>query len=198
MQNIQFPVTFKFKISTLSNDFTATDARERVIAYVRQKLFKLKEEVIIYDNESRTREIARMKANKWLDFSATYTMYNEVGAEIGKVVRDGWGSIWSARFLIYDMHDNQKFSIDEDNPWVKVADGIFNQIPVVNILTGYFFNPSYKVKDMHNRDIMSIRKTPSFFGRYFKLEKLTSLEKEDEKSILLSLMMMMLLERDRG
>ena len=40
MQTFQFPIYFKFKISSISNDFTATDATGNTVAYVKQKLFK--------------------------------------------------------------------------------------------------------------------------------------------------------------
>ena len=39
------PISFKFNIGTFHNDFTATDVSGNVIAYVKQKLFKLKEEI---------------------------------------------------------------------------------------------------------------------------------------------------------
>ena len=41
-----FPITFKFKISTLANDFTALDESGATIAYVRQKMFKFKEAIL--------------------------------------------------------------------------------------------------------------------------------------------------------
>ena len=50
MQEITFPLNFKFKITTFSNDFTATNANGQIIAYVKQKMFKLKEDVLIYVN----------------------------------------------------------------------------------------------------------------------------------------------------
>jgi len=53
MQDYKFPVDFIFNIGTLSNDFTAKDANQKTVAYVKQKLFKLKEEVSIYENENR-------------------------------------------------------------------------------------------------------------------------------------------------
>lgn len=53
MQKIQFPVNFQFKVSTIANDFTATDADGKTLAYVRQKMFKLKEDIQIYSDDSR-------------------------------------------------------------------------------------------------------------------------------------------------
>ena len=77
MQDIQFPVQFEFKISTLANDFKATDANGKMIAYVRQKMFKLKEDIQIFSDESKTKVNYRIKADKWLDFSTAYSFYTE-------------------------------------------------------------------------------------------------------------------------
>ena len=54
MKDLQFPIRFQFKITTLSNDFTATDASGNVIAYVRQKMFKLKEAITIYADSTKS------------------------------------------------------------------------------------------------------------------------------------------------
>ena len=41
-KEFDFPIDFRFKLGTISNDFVATDANGRTLAYVRQKMFKLK------------------------------------------------------------------------------------------------------------------------------------------------------------
>ena len=76
MQDLQFPLNFRFKISTLANDFTATDANGKVVAYVKQKMFKLKEDIVIYADESQSKTNYRIKADRWLDFYAAYTFYD--------------------------------------------------------------------------------------------------------------------------
>ena len=42
MKNLNYPLDFKFKITTLASDFNITDRDGKHIAYVRQKMFKLK------------------------------------------------------------------------------------------------------------------------------------------------------------
>ena len=56
MQNLQYPLFLKFKISTLSSDFNISDKNGNSLAYVRQKLFKLKEDVVVYNNEAERRK----------------------------------------------------------------------------------------------------------------------------------------------
>jgi len=198
MQNIQFPVTFKFKISTMSNDFVATDFSGKTIAYVKQKMFKFKEDISVFNDESKTSVNYRIKADQWLDFSAAYAFFDEKESEIGKIVRKGWRSIWKAEYEIIDQQEKKQYSVNEENGWVKVMDSIFGQIPILNFLTGYFFNPSYLVTDLNGKEIVRLKKMRSFFGRNFELTKLGTLDGDDDDRIMLGLMMMVLLERRRG
>ena len=93
MKNLNFPIKFVFQISTFSNDFNATDATGKTVAYVKQKLFKLKEDISIYENESKS------KLNfKWIDFSTAYSFTDAEGNELGKIARKGWASIWKAKY----------------------------------------------------------------------------------------------------
>lgn len=199
MQNIQFPVNFEFKISTLANDFKATDASGKMIAYVRQKMFKLKEDIQIFSDESKTKVNYRIKADKWLDFSTAYSFYTEGDPKsFGKVVRKGWRSIWKAQYQIIDENEKQQYTISEENAWVKVGDSLLGEIPILSIFTGYLFNPSYMVVDTNGKEIIRLKKQASFFGRKFELTKLGELDADDDDRLMLSLMMMILLERRRG
>jgi hypothetical protein len=198
MNNIQFPVSLNFKISTLSNDFTAKDANGNTIAYVKQKMFKFVEDVSVFNDESKSQTNYSIKANKWLDFSAAYNFTNSAGAEIGKVVRKGWASIWKARYEIYDENQQQDLLIAEENGWIKVLDALLTEIPFVGLLTGYFFNPSYIVTRPNGTQVVRLKKEASFFGRKFSITKLNEFESGEEERVILGLMMMILLERRRG
>jgi uncharacterized protein YxjI len=198
MQKIQFPVNFQFKVSTIANDFTATDADGKTLAYVRQKMFKLKEDIQIYSNDTREKLNYSIKADKWLDFSAAYTFLDENQNSFGKIVRKGWKSLWKAEYKIIDDADHEKYTVREENGWVKVLDALLGEIPILGIFTGYLFNPSYIVRDNDDKEIIRLKKMPSFFGRKFELSKLGEMNEEDDDRIMLGLMMMILLERRRG
>jgi len=198
MQNINFPVNFQFKISSLANDFTATDANGKVIAYVRQKMFKLKEDIEIYNDESKSAVNYRIKADRWLDFSAAYSFLDKDGSSFGKIARKGWRSIWKAEYQMIDESDQPQYKINEENGWVKVFDSLLGEIPVVSFFTGYFFNPSYLVTNSAGSPIVKLKKLPSFFGRNFEITKVGEMDSDDDDRIMLGLMMMILLERRRG
>lgn len=194
----QFPVKLTFKIGTLSNDFVAQDAAGNTIVYVRQKLLKLIEEVQVFNNESRSELMYTIRANRWIDFTATYTFTNRQSYEIGRIVRKGWASLWKAHYEIYDDKQQLDVAVREENPWAKVFDSMLGEIPFLGLLTGYLFHPSYIVTRPNGTAVVRLKKETSFFGRIFTIEKLAEFESGEEERILLGLMMMILLERQRG
>lgn len=198
MQDLQFPINFTFKISTFSNDFTATDANGIIVAYVKQKMFKLKEDIQVYADDSKSKVNYNIKADRWLDFSAAYSFLDNDGKEFGKIVRKGWRSIWKAEYELIDQHERPQYVISEENAWVKVMDSLLGEIPILGIFTGYFFNPSYALTNKNGDIIVRLKKQASFWGRSFEVEKLGEMDNDDDDRIMLGLMMMILLERRRG
>lgn len=198
MQDLTFPINFVFKVTSLSNDFIATDSSGKTIAYVRQKMFKLKEDIQIFNDESRSKVNYSIKADRWLDFSAAYSFFDGEGATIGKIARKGWKSLWKAQYEIIDQHDQLQYKVNEENGFVKVFDSILGQIPIIGMLTGYLFNPSYLVTDINGGPIVRMKKEASFFGRKFQLTQVGQMDSDDDDRIMLGMMMMLLLERSRG
>jgi len=198
MQNIDFPLELTFKIGTLSNDFKANDVNGVPVAYVRSKLFKLKEDIQVFSDEKRDELLYTIKANKWIDFSASYLFADAQGNDLGMIARKGWASIFKARYDIFDNNKQQEFTIQEDNGWVKVWDALLGEVPLVGIFTGYFFNPSYSVKNQAGEVVAQLKKQKSFFGRRFNIIKLQDINTDQQVRVLLGCMMMVLLERRRG
>ena len=197
MNKWQFPLQFQFKIGTLANDFVVTDASNRTLAYVRQKMFKLVEHIDVYKDETKSEIIYEIKADRWIDFSASYRFTDKNGAHLGRVARKGWASMWKAKYDVFDAHDQYKFEIRERSAWTRFFDNLVGEIPILSFFTGYLFNPKYDVKDLNGNVVMILTKKPSFFGRKFEVTK-TGLKELPEELLVLSLKMMVLLERRRG
>jgi len=199
LNNLNYPLDFKFKMTTLASDFNITDKNGNYVAYVRQKMFKLKEDVIVFNDESKSKELFRIKANQWIDFNASYSLTEiATGRNFGRMARKGMRSIWKASYDILDANDQPKFKIQEDNAWVRFFDGMVGEIPLIGMFTGYFLNPSYTVTGMDGKAYFKLKKMPSFFGRRFQLDRLIDIDDEEESLVILSLLMMTLLERARG
>lgn len=197
-KEFDFPITFQFKISTLANDFTALDAGGGTIAYVRQKMFKFKEAILIYSNENKTDVLYKIDADRIIDFNACYSFKDNNDNLIGKLGRKGMRSLLKAHYEIFDNENKQEYSIREENPWAKVGDALLCEVPLLGLFSGYLFNPRYIVQKADGTSVARLSKQKSFFGRTFKLDKLQDLEPGDGERMMLALMMMVLLERRRG
>ena len=199
LAGLQYPLTFSFKVLALASQATVTDASGRTVLYTKQKLFKFREHVEIFTDKSRTTRLADIKANKLIDWSARYFSTDAVGAEIGSVGRRGWRSIWKAHYEVFNPGDDRPdFSIHEENAWVRLGDALLGQIPILGVLTGFFFHPRYLASRSDRTAAMRLTKQPAFFEGRFKIEKLSELTPREELNLFLSFMMLVLLERRRG
>jgi hypothetical protein len=194
---MQYPLGLNFKIMALAPQISVTDASGQQVFYVKQKLFKLKEAVTVFADAAQTRPLYTINADRIIDFSAQYHFTDLMGMPLGSVKRDGMKSLWRSRFNILNG-SSPNLVIREENPWIKVVDGLVGQIPVVGMFSGYLLHPAYLVSREDNTGVMRLVKMPAFFEGKFKIDKLAELSQAEETRILLSLLMMVLLERSRG
>lgn len=198
MNNIQFPLNFTFKIFTPSNDFSVFDANNQEIAYTRQKIFKIKESVQIFRSSRDKTELFTIKADRIIDFNASYTIADAQGRILGQIKRHGMKSLWKTSYTLTDANGNTRYTLHEANPWIAVFNGVAEQIPVVGALSGYFLNPSYIVADTANHEIYRLKKHASFFERKFSLSKVGTADEQSDQLVLNACMLLMLLERNDG
>jgi uncharacterized protein YxjI len=194
---MQYPLGLNFKIMALAPQISVTDASGQQVFYVKQKLFKLKEAVTVFADAAQTRPLYTINADRIIDFSAQYHFTDLMGMPLGSVKRDGMKSLWRSRFNILNG-SSPNLVIREENPWIKVVDGLVGQIPVVGMFSGYLLHPAYLVSREDNTGVMRLVKMPAFFEGKFRIDKLAELSPAEETRILLSLLMMVLLERSRG
>ena len=194
---MQYPLEFNFKIWTLAPKISVTDSQGNLVFFVKQKLFKLKEAITVCADTEQTKLLYDIKADRIIDFSARYNFTDSNGAYIGSIKRRGLRSIWRSRYDIFDG-ETSNLVIQEENPWVKVLDALFQEIPIVGALSGYVLNPKYLVSRADGNVVMRLEKQPSFFSRKFTVKQVDQLSDREEKQVLLSLLMMILLERARG
>jgi len=195
---MNFPLSLSFKLLALANQIYIRDASGNLLGYVKQKMFKLKEDINIFADEQQTQMLFNIKADRMIDWSANYSFTDSRGSYLGSIKRQGMRSIFKANYDVFDSQNNQAYKIHEENAWVKVADAIFGELPLVGILSGYVFNPSYVVERMDGTPVAHLKKQPAMFEGKFILTNLSQLSTEEETRIVLGVLMMTLLERRRG
>ncbi|HRE46897.1 MAG TPA: hypothetical protein PLD47_04170 [Aggregatilineales bacterium] len=198
---IQFPLNIRFKLMAFAPRMFVTDVNGDDVCYVSQKVMRLKEDIQVFTDDTRSKEIYRIKADRIMDFSATYHFSeSESRRTFGAVKSKGWRSIWRATYEVLDANENETHRIQEVNPWVKVGDALVSQIPFVNMFTGYFLHPKYAAYNSKTEQpVMQLNKEAGFFEGRYSVEKLdANLTTDEERRILLSFMLMVQFMRRRG
>lgn len=195
---MNYPISLSFKILAIANQIYVRDANGALLGYLKQKLFKLKEDINIFADEAQTQHLFNIKADRIIDWSANYSFSDAQGRHLGSIKRQGMRSIWKASYDLFDAAGNHAMKINEENGWVKVGDALFGELPIIGILSGYVFNPTYIVSRLDGTPVARLRKKPAFLEGKFELDRIGDMSTEEETRVVLGVLMMTLLERIRG
>jgi hypothetical protein len=192
-----YPLTLSFKIIAIAPQIKVTDPTGQTVLYVRQKALALREDVRIYADEQQQQQLYQLNADRIIDWSANYRVRTADGQDLGSLGRKGMRSLWNATYEITDPTGQPNAIIHEENPWIKVLDGLVGELPVVGMITTMFINPAY-LADRDGQTLLRMKKEPAFLEGRFTIQKLGEFHEREESLLLASLMMMILLERQRG
>ena len=195
---MQYPLSMSFKLFALSPQIKVLDANGEVVCYVQQKMFRLKEAVTVFKDQSKQATLCDIKADRIMDWSACYHFYDSSGESFGAVRRKGMRSIWKAHYEVLDENDQHISTIQEENPMAKVFDSMLGEIPIIGLLTGFMFHPKYLLTSTDGQARLRVTKEASFMERKYRVDKLVEYDPVDELRALMSFLMMTLLERSRG
>lgn len=196
---MNYPLSINFKILALAPQVSVVDASGNMVCYVQQKLFKFKEHISVFRDNTKQQIFCEIKADRIIDFSAFYQFTDANGSVLGGIRRKGWRSIWKAHYEIVNEHNELIMTLHEENPVAKMMDSLVGEVPVVGLFTGYMFNPKYLVTHTSGQDVMRVTKRRSFLESSFQLDALVQgLDPVDELRILMGTLMMIFLERARG
>jgi hypothetical protein len=90
----------------------------RLLAYSQQKAFKLREDIRVYADESQGVELLHIQADRIVDFSAAYKVFDsQTGEHIGSLRRKGWTSLFRDSWELLDAEGRLRGRVVEDSGW---------------------------------------------------------------------------------
>ena|SRR5215212_10846479 len=113
----QFPnYLLKRQAIALAGKFRFYDPSGRLVLFSEQKMFRLREDIRVFSDESKTREVLSIKARQILDFSAAYdVMDTEQNQKVGVLRRKGLRSLLRDEWEVLDANDNVVGKLFEDS-----------------------------------------------------------------------------------
>ena len=113
----QFPTyLLKRQAIALTGKFRFYDPAGRLVLFSEQKMFRLREEIRVYDSEDKSREVLSIKARQIMDFSAAYDVVDtELNQKVGVLRRKGLRSILRDEWEVLDADDRIIGQLFEDS-----------------------------------------------------------------------------------
>ena len=113
----QFPTyLLKRQAIALTGKFRVYDPAGRLVMFSEQKMFRLREDIRVYDSEDKSREVLSIKARQIMDFSAAYDVVDtEMNQKVGVLRRKGLRSILRDEWAVLDANDRLIGQLFEDS-----------------------------------------------------------------------------------
>ena len=106
----------KRQVFALAGKFRVFDTSGKLLLFSEQKMFKIREDIRVYSDESKTQEVLMIKARQIMDFSAAYDVVDSsTGQKVGTLRRKGLASILRDEWEVLDVGDNVIGKLFEDS-----------------------------------------------------------------------------------
>ena len=106
----------KRQVFALTGKFRVYDPSENLLLFSEQKMFRLREDIRVYSDESKSQEVLIIKARQIIDFSAAYDVIDAPsGQKVGALRRKGWRSMLRDEWEILDANDQPVGMLFEDS-----------------------------------------------------------------------------------
>lgn len=113
----QFPsYLLKRQAIALTGKFRVYDPMGNLVMFSEQKMFRLREDIRVYSDESKAQEVLSIKARQILDFSAAYDVVDTaLDQKVGVLRRKGLRSLLRDEWEVLDANDNLIGNLFEDS-----------------------------------------------------------------------------------
>jgi uncharacterized protein YxjI len=96
----------KRQVFALTGKFCIYDPAGNLVLFSEQKMFRLREDIRVYSDESNSQEVLTIKARQIIDFSAAYDVIDSAsGQKAGALRRKGVKSILRDEWEVLDVND---------------------------------------------------------------------------------------------
>lgn len=122
-------VAKKALLSFLGSSFRLYDTSGNLAFFVKQKAFKLKEEITVFADEGQKDAQLTIKARSIVDFSATYDVTDaKSGEAVGAMRREGVKSMFRDEWTLLDANGDELGKVKEDSGVLAIIRRLFLKI----------------------------------------------------------------------
>ncbi len=106
----------KRQVFALTGKFRFYDQNDNLLLFSEQKMFRLREDIRVFADESKVQELLMIKARQIIDFSAAYDVMDSTsGQKVGVLRRKGWQSMLRDEWEVLDADEQLLGLLFEDS-----------------------------------------------------------------------------------
>jgi uncharacterized protein YxjI len=106
----------KRQVFALTGKLRFYNPNDELVLYVEQKMFRLREDIRVFGDESKTQELLLIQARNIIDFSAAYDVIEAAnGQKVGALRRKGLRSMFRDEWEVLDAADQPIGMLFEDS-----------------------------------------------------------------------------------
>jgi uncharacterized protein YxjI len=106
----------KRQVFALTGKFRLYNPAGSLVLFSQQKMFKLKEDIRVYSDESLQQELLHIQARQIIDFAAAYDVIDATTRQkVGALRRKGLQSMLRDEWIVMDASDRTIGALFEDN-----------------------------------------------------------------------------------
>lgn len=106
----------KRQVFALTGKFRIYDPSGNLVMFSEQKMFKLREDIRVYADETKSQEVLSIRARQIIDFSAAYDVVDTAtNQKVGTLRRKGWISMLRDEWQVLNANDEQIGVLFEDS-----------------------------------------------------------------------------------
>jgi hypothetical protein len=104
------------QVLALTGKFRLYSPQGELVLYSEQKMFRLKEDIRLYSDETKSQELLYFQARQIIDFSAAYDVIDSLtGLRVGMLRRKGFRSMVRDEWQVFDAAEQQFGVLIEDS-----------------------------------------------------------------------------------
>ena len=106
----------KRQVFALTGKLRFYNPQGELALFVEQKMFQLKEDIRVYNDDQKSQEILLIKARNIIDWAAAYDVFDPAGGgKVGVLRRKGWSSMLRDEWEVLDANDQPLGKLLEDS-----------------------------------------------------------------------------------
>lgn len=104
------------QVLALTGKFRLYDPNGQLVLFSQQKMFRLREDIRVYSDETKSQELLLIKARHIIDFSVAFDVIDAFdGVNVGSIRRKGFHSLVRDEWQLLDEQGNPLGILVEDN-----------------------------------------------------------------------------------